>query len=290
LRASYIGSRNIGQNYNLNINKPQPGLTPFTAARRLYPQFVNVTAARNDGRSVYNGLQLEAQRKAGSFLFDVHYTYQSNLSNYQNLENPYNTRFWNREAFAARHRSVVTLQYELPFGQGKRYLASAPQAVHQLVGDWRVITVSFFASGQYFNPTYAGADPSNTNSFGGIPDRVCNGNLPRGSRTVANWFDASCFAVPQAGRFGNSGLNILERPGLHLHHLSLTKNLKLTERFSFEYIFAASNIFNHPTFAPPPANISAPRPAQITSILFGADQSLEKTRAREIEMTLRIRW
>jgi len=290
LRASYIGSRSIGQNFALNINKPRPGLTPFAADRRPYPQFVNVVMARSSGRSVYNGLQLEAQRKAGAFLFDVHYTYQSNLSNFLNLENPYNTSMWNREAFAARHRAVTTLQYELPFGRGKRFLNSGSPALDQAFGGWRVITVSFFASGQFFTPVYAGADPSNTNSFGGIPDRNCDGNLPRGSRSVANWFDAACFAVPAAGRFGNSGVNVLERPGLHLHHLSLTKNFKITERFNVEYVLAASNIFNHPTFAPPPANISAPRPAQITSILFGADQSLEKTRARELEMTIKVRW
>lgn len=290
LRASYIGSRSKGQNFGLNINKPQPSLTPFNVNSRPYPQYVNVVMARNSGQSVYNGLQVEAQRKAGAFLFDVHYTYQSNLSDFLNLENPYNTSFWNREAFAARHRGVMTLQYEMPFGKGKRFLSTSNAAVNQAFGGWRIITVSFFASGQFYTPSYAGADPSNTNSFGGIPDRICNGNLPRGTRTVSNWFDASCFAVPQAGRFGNSGVNVLQRPGLNVHHLSLTKNFKLTERFNLEYVFAASNIFNHAQFSPPPANISAPRPAQITSILFGADQSLEKTRARELEMTLKVRW
>jgi hypothetical protein len=46
----------------------------------------------------------------------------------------------------------------------------------------------------------------NTNTFGGLPDRVCNGNLPPGERRPNRWFDASCFAVPPPGRFSNSAL------------------------------------------------------------------------------------
>jgi hypothetical protein len=51
-----------------------------------------------------------------------------------------------------------------------------------------------------------------------------------------------------------------------------------------------ANALNHPTFNPPISNISVPGTGQITSILVGADLSIEGTRAREIGMTLRLRW
>jgi hypothetical protein len=49
------------------------------------------------------------------------------------------------------------------------------------------------------------------------PDRICNGNLPGGDRTVARWFDTNCFtnefliADNNNGifRFGNSGRSVL---------------------------------------------------------------------------------
>jgi len=97
-RISYIGSRSRGLNYNLNINKPEASLIPFEIARRPYSQFVNVTMAQEDGRSNYDSFQFRANRKVGTITFDAHYTLQSSISDFLNLENPYNHRFFNREA------------------------------------------------------------------------------------------------------------------------------------------------------------------------------------------------
>jgi hypothetical protein len=103
-RLSYVGSRSRGLNYNMAINKPQPSLTTFTQARRPYPQFIGVTEAQSDGRSNFDSVQIEVQRKVGSIItFDAHYTLQSHLSDFLNLENPYNHRLWNRETFSSRH-------------------------------------------------------------------------------------------------------------------------------------------------------------------------------------------
>ena len=289
LRISYIGSRNRGLNYNLNINKPEPSLTPFTIARRPYPQFVNITMAQNDGRTNYNALQLRANRKVGTITFDVHYTLQSNISDYLNLENPYNHRFWNREPFSARHKAVVNAVVDLPFGTGKQYLSGASGVVNNVVGGWRIIPIGIFQSGQFFHPTFSGSDPSNTNSFGGIPDRICDGNLG-GQRSIERWFDPSCFAPPPPGRFGNSGVNVLEKPGLNLLHLAVVKQFSLSERFTLEWVAGMSNLLNHPHFNQPRNNISVADPGRITRILTGADLSMEKTRSREIEFTLRLKW
>jgi len=290
-RISYIGSRSRGLNYNLGINKPQPSLIPFTQARRPYPQFVGVTMAQSDGRTNYNSFQFEVQRKVGTLLtFDAHYTLQSHVSDYLDLENPYSHRFWNREAFSSRHRAVINTVIDLPVGKGKRFLAAAPAAVDRVLGGWRITTVSIFTSGQFFSPSFSGSDPSNTNTVGGLPNRVCDGNLPRGTRTVSRWFDPGCFTVPVPGTFGSSGVNVLKRPGYNLHHLTLSKDFKLNERFKLEYVASMSNAFNHPTFNPPISNISVPGTGRITDILVGADLSIEGTRAREIGMTLRLRW
>lgn len=290
-RLSYIGTRSRGLNYNLAINKPRPNLTPFTQSLRPYPQFVGITMAQSDGRTNYNGLQFEVQRKVGSLItFDAHYTLQSQVSDFLNLENPYNHKFWNRDQFSSRHRGVISTVIELPVGRGKRFLASAPAGVDYALGGWRLTTVSMFTSGQFYSPSYSGSDPSNTNTVGGLPNRICDGNIPKGERTVARWFEPSCFAVPAPGTFGNSGVNILKRPGYNLHHLTVAKDFPVTERFKLEFVASMANVFNHPTFNPPLSNISAPGAGQITSILVGSDLSIEGTRAREIGMTLRLRW
>jgi len=69
--------------------------------------------------------------------------------------------------------------------------------------------IAYLETGQYFSPSYSGADSSNTNTTGGMPDRIANGNLPSGQRTITHWFDTSAFVRPAAGTFGNSGVNVL---------------------------------------------------------------------------------
>lgn len=290
-RLSYIGSRSRGLNYNLAINKPQPSLTTFTQARRPFPQFIGVTMAQNDGRSNFNSVQAEMKRKFGSVItFDVHYTLQSHLSDFLNLENPYNHRFWNRETFSARHRAVISTVFNVPVGKGQPFFATMPAAANYMLGGWRLTTISMLTSGQFYSPGYAGSDPSNTNTVGGLPDRICDGNLPRGERSVARWFDPKCFVAPPAGRFGNSGVNILKRPGYFIHHLTIAKDFALNERFKLEFVTSMANLFNQAVFNPPISNISVAGTGQITSILVGADLSIEGTRAREIGMTMRLRW
>ena len=51
LRLSYVGTRGSGLNYNLEMNKPQPSLTPFTAARRPYSQFISTVYGQRARRA-----------------------------------------------------------------------------------------------------------------------------------------------------------------------------------------------------------------------------------------------
>jgi Carboxypeptidase regulatory-like domain len=273
LRASYIGSRSRGLNYSLGINKPQPSTTEFTEDRRPYPQFVGVTEYRTDGEARYDSLQLEAKRRVGFATFQAHWTWSNNVNNFSNTENPYNvTSNWSKDGATRRHYIVITSTFDLPFGRGRKYLSTAPGAVDRLLGGWQLQTISYFGSGTFFTPGFSTFDVSNTNSRGGIPDRIGDGNLPRDQRSVERWFDVSAFKIPgcpdsepvctddervNVGRFGNAGVNILEGPGLNVHHLSLAKQFRLTERLSFNFSASISNLFNRPHFNNPGANISS---------------------------------
>ncbi|MEN6535714.1 MAG: carboxypeptidase regulatory-like domain-containing protein, partial [Bryobacteraceae bacterium] len=268
LRASYIGSRSRGMHYSMSTNKPEPSLIPFTASRRPYPQFVGTTYYFGDGKANYDSAQFEIQRKMKSLTFDAHYTLASNLYNYSNLQNPYDHYLWNRDT-TARHRGVVNVMYELPFGRGRAYLNSGPAAVNFLLGGWTAGWTAMFQSGFYFSPSFSGSDPSNTNTSGGLPDRIADGNLDPSDRTNDRWFDASAFAVPQKGHFGNSGVDVLEGPGLNVHHLSLSKEFRVKERFKVTYQAYATDAFNHPNWRTPNANISVPSQVGKVTTLLG---------------------
>ncbi len=294
-RLSYIGSRNRGMNYGddnqppylgLNINVPPPSLIPFTDDRRPFPQFVNITYPKSNGRQNYDSLSFNAERRVGWVMFDAHWTWANSMLDYLNVQNPYQTNFWNRDVLA-RHRVVFNTIWELPFGKGRRYMNHAPRAMEEVLGGWRLIWVTYLQSGQFFTPSFDNADPSNTNTFGGLPDRICNGNLPSGQRTVNHWFDTSCFVNPPAGRFGNSGVNILEGPGLHVHNVTIAKRFPITEKLHFELMGLVGNIFNHPNFLAPASDISVPGGAGVINSVYGLYAG-ERAGPRMVELRGRI--
>lgn len=288
LRVSYIGSRGRGLNYSLALNKPQPSLVPFAASRRPYPQFVGASFTQNDGRTNYNSVQFEVQRKMGAFVFDAHYTLASNVADYLNLENPYSHQFWNRDQYTSRHRAVINATYTLPFGKGRRYMTAAPAVAQFVLGGWQANWISYFQSGQYFSPSFSGSDPSNTGTSGGLPDRIADGNLAPGERKRDRWFDPSAFVVPPAGRFGNSGVNILEGPGLNLHHLSIVKEFRVTEKLRVNYQAMMTDLFNTPHFTFPAANISVPAQVGRLTGLQGGGAPREMSASRQVQMRLRV--
>jgi hypothetical protein len=285
-RASYIGSRNRGMNYSLSTNKPEPSLIPFSSDRRPWPQFVRTTEYRTDGSANYDSFSFEANRRVGQLMFDYHWTWAHGMNNYLDLENPYAPRLWNRD-FLAKHRVVLNTIWDLPFGSGRRYLSNAHGVVEQVLGGWRVVWVAYFQTGQYFSPSFSGSDPSNTNTFGGFPDRVCDGNLATGDRKVDHWFDTTCFVEPSAGRFGNSGANVLEGPGLQVHNLTASKRFRITERVHFDFMTVIGNLFNHPNFLAPAADISVPGEAGVISETHGL-YSGERAGPRMIEIRVRL--
>ncbi len=258
IRLSYIGSRSRSLNYAININKPQPSLTAFSASRNPYPQFVNATFARNDGAANFNSLVLEGQRKAGQVTFNASFAFSSNYNNMGNLENPYAPLGWGRDPNTSKLRTVVSAIWTLPVGKGKGYLSHLPGIVDLAIGGWQLYWISILQTGPYFSPSFDTADPSHTNTLGGIPDRVSDGNLPSSQRSINQWFDTNAFAVPQQGRFGNSGFNILQGPGLQMHNVTLAKSFSFKERLHFTFEVAAQNLFNHANFGLPGADLSAP--------------------------------
>jgi hypothetical protein len=258
VRLSYLSARSRALNYTIGINKPEPSLIPFTQTRRPFPQFVGVSYARTDGAANFNALTLEAQRKVGQLMFDAHWTWASNYSNSLNLEDPYAPRSWSRDPNTVRHRVVLNAIWYLPLGKGKRLLSNVDSALNHVVGGWQLYWIAYLETGQFFSPSFSSADPSNTNTVGGLPDRIANGNLQPSERTLQRWFDTTAFARPPSGRFGNSGMNVLEGPGLHMHDLTLGKTFPITERWKFTLMAAAQNVFNHPNFNNPGANLSTP--------------------------------
>ena len=286
VRVSYIGSQGYGLNYTVNINKPQPSLTPFSASRNPYPQFVTATYDYSKGRSEYNALGVAAKRRVGSLMLDWSWTWASGLKNFLNTENPYAALTWGKDGVTPHHRVVLNTAWEIPVGRQRRYLAHLPRGLNEVIGGWSLYWIGFFQTGNWFSPSYSGSDRSNTNTVGGLPNRICDGNLPPSQRTVTHWFDTACFVPPPAGSFGNSGVNVLVGPGEESQQLSISKIFPLTERVRLQFSAMSSNILNHPNFSNPASNISVATGGVISSV--DGFYSNDKDGPRTVEFRLHL--
>jgi len=287
-RTSYLGTRSTNLLYRRNLNQPPASTTPFNNNRRPFPQYNNITFVDNGGNSMYHALQVEAERKlTRGVYYQVGWTWAKQLSHGIDSGEQGATiadafdRSSERgdDLYLSRHRMVASYIWELPFGPGRKWGANLNRVAALLAGGWRIAGVTLFQTGQRFTPTFAGRDPSNTNTIGGRPDRTGNGNLPKSQRTLDRWFDFTAFALPpvNAGRFGNSGIGVLEGPGTSNFDLGLFKYIPFRESGRVELSLSTTNTFNHPNFGLPAANLSAPNTVGRISSLQGQDESGPRT-------------
>ena len=244
---SYVGARDRGMNYNININKPPASLTPFNQSRRPYPQFVGATIGRDDGALNHNALSIEGRRRDGPAYLQC--------ALHLHLEFP---ELPGRSRIRTRPCSGVTINTlrgcaawptrpgPCPSDAGRQFLANAPRVLDLALGGWQANWIAIMESGQYFTPSFSGADPSNTNTTSGRPDRLRDGNLPTGERTLERWFDTAAFAVPRPGTYGNTAQYALEGPGLHVHNLTVSKNFKIRERINFTFMYGCPERIQSP--------------------------------------------
>jgi hypothetical protein len=169
------------------------------------------------------------------------------------------------------HRFAWSSVYELPFkAKGKWYSPA--------VAGWLLGSIVNMQSGAPFT---VGTQVNNTNSFsagGNRADRLRDGNLPAGERTVDRWFDTSAFADPGLYRFGNSGRGILRADGRISFDFSIAKNFNFSERRYIQFRGELFNAFNHPDFTPPAHSLGA--------AAFGTVS--DATNPRSIQLGLRV--
>jgi hypothetical protein len=315
LRVSYVGTRTVNLPYRRNLNLPPPSTIPFSAARRPYPLYNQIIWTDNGGSEFYSGLEVAATKRHGSNLtFGTGWTWARDLTDSQDsggggasfggqvIQDQFDRRAERaNNALVLKHRAFGYAIYALPFGRKQRFLSGANRWVDALLGGWQTSWNVNLQSGQYFNPTFTGRDPSNTNTIGGRPDRIADGNLPAGQRTISHWFDTSAFKIPgcpdnspvcpesartNVGRFGNSGLNILEGPGIANLDFALGKYFNLRENTRLQFRLIMVNALNHPNFAVPASNISAP--ASVGTISSMARVLNGEPATREINLGLRL--
>ena len=259
VELAYAGSKGTHLQVLTDQNQvvtPGPG---DVQSRRPYPTYGPFAAIQNRGNSGYNSLQLKIEKRYthGLSLLSA-FTFSKAINDLPEIccAQPYPQNSYNLAAeraladFDQRFRWVLSFDYELPFGRGRRYLANS-RMMDLALGGWHLGGIYTLASGFPFSPQI-GYDSSNTGDQGLVrPDRIGNGNLPGGQRSPSLWYDVNAFALPGSYAFGNSGRNVLSGPGVNVLDSSIRKEFSITEAQKLEFRAEFFNMVNHPNYAQP---------------------------------------
>jgi hypothetical protein len=210
----------------------------------------------------------------------ANYTF-SDASVWTLIENQFDTRpeAWTPTNSPLPNRVNVTGIYELPFGNGRKFLPNG--ILSQVVGNWQVALTYDFQQGPYLswgNYFYYG-DPS-----------TIGPTLTQGTKTIGQWFNtnapfnknsANVAAADQARVFPEN-ITAVRADGLNQWNANLRRDFRIREGVTFQIRMDALNLFNRSQFAAPDNNP--------TDTTFGAVTATTATLNRWYQLQGRIRF
>jgi hypothetical protein len=278
------------------------------ATDRPFPNWDLIYSRDAGANSIYNAFQMELNRRFSSGLsFTSAYTLAKHLADNAGpnpsgfagetgggrVTNSLDRRGDRGDVYATRrHRSITTLVYDLPVGRKRRLLGGMNRGVDAIAGGWSISSIVTLQSGPYLTPTMSGGDPSGTNAPNRgtqRPDRIGDGSLA--NPTAAMWLDRNAFLCPgrfpgttpfncsvgvvpgrdpaPLGRFGNSGVGIIEGPGSFSWNAGLSKRFAITETARVKLEGTFTNVTNRVNLGDPQLNITNNSFGTITSARGG---------------------
>jgi hypothetical protein len=262
--VSYVGSKGT----NLLTLSEVNVVDPLTETRP-YPAFGQVNWRGNRNNSNYEGLSVAAKRSfSRGFLLSANYMWSHEIDDGSNGSGdgdslvPQNVACQPCERASGiwdvRHVFNASAVYQLPFGRGKHYL-NEPGIWSAVAGSWEVSSMFVARTGFPINVTVdrSSADVPDGNTNSQRPDLVPGVSLtPPGGATIAEWVNPAAFAIPVGGASGNAPRDVARGPGAWQLDLGFGKHIPVTERFGLEFRAEFFNIFNHPQYGLPQADLT----------------------------------
>lgn len=271
---AYVGSLNHALPYQIGDINANPLDSTNHYDNRLTKDLGKIQYLTDSGIGKYNSMQLKvSKRESHNLSFLGSYTYSHNLDNgpapfnlghinNDNPQNPYNLASEYASSDSdLRHNFVFSGLWRLPIGQGQRYFSNWGNVTNAILGGWQLNAIYSMQSGTPVNVT-RGTDP--TGVLPGLrPDLVGTPNLPRGKRTLAQYFNTAAFSnaaytCPTCNQLapGNAGRNLVVGPGNVNLDASLFKEVPVLERAKLQLRMESFNALNTPHFGNPDGTVS----------------------------------
>jgi hypothetical protein len=267
---------------------------------RPNPYADDLTVTDDNSFYTYNALQVELRRQYRNGLtLTGNYTWSHGLGDLfvvsNNLAGGGNSNYYmtlrNRaldkspSPFDVRHTFQTYWNYDLPFGNGRRFSVSNG-ALDRIVGGWAISGIYRLTSGRIAKMT-SGQRTVNT---WGEPGVILNGlTLDQLSEKLKTFSDGPNFTlysadrslIDSAGRANSQYLALPTTPGqfgqiLYMYgpkffsaDMALHKEIRIFERMRFNFQAEFLNFLNHPVFSATNYNINSTTFGQTTSTAVG---------------------
>ncbi len=276
------------------------GCAPSVAqALRPYPQYCNSIFGQNEnvGNSTYHSFQLKVERRLSRGLFFLgSYTWSKTLTSADSAQattNPYLFSPYEQGRAKALsdtdvpHAFALSMNWDFPFGKGKRWASDIPTALNYVIGGWQLAGITRWYSGVPLGFRSSFCNVPGPFSISCLPGTIPGQNVlaqenadydptkPRFNRAAFE-NPQQTFANPTYYGQGSRFTNIRNIPYQN-QDLSLYKNFSFfrEDRMRIQLRFEAFNVFNwhvlngwdtnvaSPTFGAWTGATSAPRTLQL---------------------------
>ena len=276
---------------------PVPNFGGLADAARPFRGYSGITFTGYAGNSSYHALQVRVSRRfATNLTANVNYTWSKAIDQADNDTDSCGYFLdCAREKGPSGFDRTHVLNFDYVYQAPKLGTRLGNTAVGRKVLDgWEISGVTRIQSGLPFTV----GTPSNPGTITNSGARADLNGSPLGTflypKLGLQWFNPLAFAEPLNGSLGNTGRNILRRPGFDNWNLSLFKNTRISERVTTQFRFEVFNIFNHTQFFGLNTSIftgvNNPGPgSSVTPATIGQTGQITSTRdPRNIQLGLKI--
>jgi hypothetical protein len=315
--APYDLAEDLLNDANLRANAAAAGVVPnlFVAnPDKLGGAFLT----RNEGFTDYHSLQVELRRRLAQGLqFQSSYVFgKAMTSTFLSFRAPLVSRRDTGTPGDLTHQFKANIVYDLPFGQGRRFMAGAGPIMERIVGGWQIGLNTKIQSGRLVNlgnlrlvgwnkedvqdvfklrfvddakQIFMFPEEIITNTiraFSVSPTSASgySGAAPEG-RYFAPANSPTCIEIVEgSGECGGTGDLILTGPMFHQSDLRIAKRTQIAGRVNFEFSAEMLNVFNTANFVPDDTANSTTLNNYLVTGLTGTNT------ARVIQLVSRINW
>lgn len=308
----YAGSRGVNLFGQADTNLAIPQILPdgrqfFADNTRRKQTFDSIRSVHQGYNSWYHSLQAGwLKRHSDGLSWQASYTFSRCIDERSSVSGRQAQRFGQARAFDPYNRTLDKglCDYHLGHTLVLSHVWDVPVPKHwrgpaAALRDWRFNGILNVSSGLPFTP-YVEGDPDNDGSDDNSarPDVVgdpssgsCANGAPVG--TPDCWFNPAAFAFPGFGFRGNLGRNTLLGPGLTAYDTSLTRIVRLSERFELQLRAEAFNLFNQTNLNPPSNGEDGARIFSEDGLLDPTGASISErsgtaTTSRQLQFGLRL--